>query len=61
MATERTLTIDVDMPERKYYKELELPADVDESSAKCTYKNGILEIVFGKKKENRKGTQVKIE
>lgn len=60
-ATERTLTISVDMPERKYYKELGLPAEVDESSAKCIYKNGILEIVFGKKKEKGKGTQIKIE
>jgi len=60
-ATPRTLTISVDTPQRKYYKELELPVEVDESSAKSTYKNGILEVIFNKKKERKMGTQIKVE
>ena len=62
-ATERTLTIDVDTPTRKYYKELELPARVDEHSARSTYKNGVLEVVLKKKKEGRRprGTPIKVE
>ncbi|MBS7652201.1 MAG: archaeal heat shock protein Hsp20 [Candidatus Bathyarchaeia archaeon] len=60
-ATARMLTISVDTPQRKYYKELELPVEVDEFSAKSTYKNGILEVIFNKKKERKKGTPIKIE
>jgi HSP20 family protein len=60
-AAERTLTINVDNPVRKYYKELSLPAEVDRLSAKSTYRNGILETVLKKKKDLGKGTQVKIE
>lgn len=60
-ATERSLTINVNTPERKYYKELELPIEVDDSTAISTYKNGILETVLKKKKVKGKGTQVKID
>jgi HSP20 family protein len=60
-ATERTLTIDVDTPERKYRKELELPVEVDETSARSTYRNGVLETTLDKRKPKGKGTQIKIE
>jgi len=61
-ATPKGLTISVDNPLRKYYKELEFPAEVDESTAKSSYKNGVLEAVFGKKKRREtRGTQLKIE
>ena len=60
-ATEQTITINVNTPERKYQKKLELPTKVDESSAKSTYKNGILEIILKKKKDQEKGTNIKIE
>ena len=59
--TENTLTIDVDTPEHRYHKELELPAEVDESSARSNYTNGVLETVLNKRKTTRKGTQIKIE
>ncbi len=59
--TESTLTIDVDTPEHRYHKELELPAEVDESSARSTYTNGVLETVLNKRKTTRRGTQIKIE
>ncbi len=60
-ATDKTLTIKVDTPHRKYYKELELPVEVDASSARSTYKNGILETVLTKKRREGKGTPIKIE
>ncbi|MDH5201454.1 MAG: Hsp20/alpha crystallin family protein [Candidatus Bathyarchaeota archaeon] len=60
-ATERTLTIDVDTPDRKYRKELELPVEVDETSARSTYKNGVLETALTKMKPKGKGAQIKIE
>ncbi|MEM2948715.1 MAG: archaeal heat shock protein Hsp20 [Candidatus Anstonellales archaeon] len=40
----RFLEIKVDTPQRKYYKELELPAKVDHKKTKMNYKNGILEL-----------------
>ncbi len=60
-AAPRALTISVDTPQRKYYKELELPVEVDEFSGKSTYKNGILEVIFNRKKERKMGTPIKIE
>ena len=46
--TESQLTVNVDMPERKYHKEVELPSDVNPKNAKASYKNGVLEIVMSK-------------
>ncbi len=59
-ATERSVTIRSENPERKYRKEVELPAEVDVKTARSTYKNGILEIVF-KKKSKESGINIKIE
>ena len=59
--TERSVTIEVDTPERRYYKELGLPVEVDESSARSTYKNGVLETVLVKRKPRGRGTPIKIE
>ena len=60
--TEDTLTISVDTPERKYYKEVELPAKVDPKGAKTSYKNGVLEVTLPKKEERKpKGEPIKIE
>jgi HSP20 family protein len=60
-ATDNSLTISVDNPERKYYKELEFPVEVDEKTAKSTYTNGVLEIVFKKKQRDNAGTEIRIE
>ncbi len=60
-ATDRSLTVSVDNPTRKYYKELEFPVEVDEKSAKSTYTNGVLEIVFRKKRRDDAGTDIRIE
>jgi len=47
--------------DRKYYKEVELPAKVDEKSAKASYKNGVLEVVLKKVKTEEEGTEIKVE
>lgn len=60
-ATDHSLTINVDNPTRKYYKELEFPEEVDEKSAKSTYTNGVLEIVFRKRHRDDEGTEISIE
>ncbi len=55
-AMPRRLTINVD---RRYYKELEFESEIDRGSAKSSYKNGVLEITFKKKHED-KGTPISI-
>jgi HSP20 family protein len=61
--TENTLTISVDTPQRKYYKEVELPTIVEPKQAKSTYKNGVLEVTFPKKMEEKrpKGERIEVE
>lgn len=59
--TEKSLTISVNTPERRYHKELELPVEVDEASATSSYRNGVLETVMAKKKPRGRGTPIKIE
>lgn len=60
--TENKLTISVDTPERKYFKEVELPAKVDSKKATSKYKNGVLDITVPKKKEEKpKGETINIE
>jgi len=59
---ENVLVIKVDTPERKYYKEVELPCKVKPESVKATYKNGILDIVFERAEpRKKKGRKIKVE
>lgn len=60
-ASEKKLTIKAETEIRKYYKEVDLPEEVDVDSAKSTYKNGVLEVIFKKKKEKVEGKTIKIE
>ncbi len=46
--TEDALTIAVDTPQYKYYKDVVLPVKVRVKDAKSTYKNGVLEVVIPK-------------
>jgi len=60
--TEDKLTISVNTPERKYFKEVELPAKVDSKKATSKYKNGVLDITIPKKKEEKtKSETINIE
>lgn len=58
----KTLIIKASNEDRKYYKEVELPAKVDPDTAKATYKNGVLEVKLKKiGKEEGKGFKIKVE
>lgn len=61
--TENTLTISVDTPTRKYFKEIEMPATINPQVAKTAYKNGVLEVTVPKieKKKKARGEPIKIE
>jgi HSP20 family protein len=61
--TERRLSISVDTPQRKYYKEVDLPANVNSKTAKSAYKNGVLEVTMTKIKEEKKpkGEPIRVE
>jgi HSP20 family protein len=61
--TETTLTINVETPKRKYFKEVQMPEKIDPKKAKTTYKNGVLEITIPKIKEKKKpkGQPIEIE
>jgi HSP20 family protein len=61
--TEDTLIISVDTPQRKYHKEIVLPAKVNVKEAKTQYKNGVLEVTLPKIKEEKKpkGEPIKID
>jgi HSP20 family protein len=49
-----------DTAQRKYRKIIELPSEADIKTARSTYNNGILEIVFSKKTKP-KGRQINVE
>ncbi|MCR6668458.1 MAG: Hsp20/alpha crystallin family protein [archaeon YNP-WB-040] len=56
------LTISAQTGDRKYYKEITLPAKVKKESAKASYKNGILELKLEKEKGRREeGYEIKVE
>ncbi|MEM1618015.1 MAG: archaeal heat shock protein Hsp20 [Desulfurococcaceae archaeon] len=58
----KTLIIRASNEERKYYKEVELPAKVDPDTSRATYKNGVLEVKLKKiGKEEGKGFKIKVE
>jgi HSP20 family protein len=61
--TEDTLTISVDTPQHKYYKEITLPTKVNVKESKTQYKNGVLEVTLTKTKGEKKtkGEPIKID
>ena len=60
-ATENMLTINVDDEDRQYYKEVELPTEVDTDSARATYQNGILDVELHKVERKQKGTKIQLD
>jgi HSP20 family protein len=52
--TEDSLTISVDTPNYKYYKEVSLPVKVRVKEAKSSYKNGVLEVIIPKAEVSNK-------
>lgn len=56
------LTISVDTPNRKYYKEAKLPYEVKTKDAKTSFKNGVLELTLRKaEKLKPEGETIDIE
>ena len=61
-ANEDRLTISVDTPNQRYYKELFLPMNVDPRSARAVYKNGVLEVRLKKSVEKMfSGESISVE
>jgi len=58
---EDSLTIRVESQTRKYYKEVQLPANVDPDSSKASYNNGVLEVTLRKVRAKPKGREIKID
>lgn len=46
--TEDSLDISVDVPQKRFHKEVQLPAKVKVKEASSTYKNGVLEVILPK-------------
>ena len=59
-ASPMEVTLKVDTQKKKYFKEIQLPAEVKTDEHKATYKNGILEITF-KKVDRKKSSKTKIQ
>jgi HSP20 family protein len=59
--SEDSLTIRVESQTRKYYKEVQLPANVDPDSSKASYNNGVLEVTLRKVRAKPKGREIKID
>ncbi|MCW4034027.1 MAG: Hsp20/alpha crystallin family protein [Candidatus Bathyarchaeota archaeon] len=61
--TEDKMTISVDVPDRKYYKEIDMPTKIDPKKARTSYKNGVLEVTVPKIEEKQvpSGEEIKIE
>jgi HSP20 family protein len=61
-AYENSVEIISDDPQRKCHKVIDLPQEADIETVKSIYNNGILEIVFNKKKQMKsKGKEIKVE
>ncbi|MFQ5761709.1 MAG: archaeal heat shock protein Hsp20 [Candidatus Bathyarchaeia archaeon] len=61
-ATENSLTVDVDVENRKFHKEIELPAKVDPTSTEASHRNGILTVTLKKTGPTTpKGTAIKVD
>lgn len=59
---DQSIDLTVNNPQRKYHKTIDLPNEANIETAKSTYQNGILEIVFNKKTDTKpKGKEIKIE
>jgi len=60
-ATEEAIDIDVDNPNKRFSKHLDLPCEVDPDSTRASYKNGVLEILLSRVEKRTRGKTIKIE
>jgi HSP20 family protein len=59
--TESTLTVDVDTPQRRYHKVVDLPCKIKPDTTKATYKNGVLDVVMEKGEGEGTGFRVGVQ
>lgn len=59
-ATSDSVSISVDVANKKYRKTVALPCEIDVGSAKAEYNNGILEVSFRSKDEKKSGKRIEI-
>lgn len=59
--TNDSLIIRVDNPERRYYKEVKLPDEVDQDCGDAKFNNGVLSITLNKLKPKKKGKKLKVD
>ena len=60
-ANETSLTIESLSGERRYNQKIELPNEIEPSSGKSSYKNGILEVSFKLKDSKDHGVSINVE
>src|ERR671924_2111918 len=61
-AHDGTVEVRSDDTQRKYHEVIDVPLETDIETARSTYKNGILEIIFNKKQAAKpKGRDIKVE
>ncbi|MCJ2520398.1 MAG: Hsp20/alpha crystallin family protein [Candidatus Thermoplasmatota archaeon] len=58
--TSSRVVIEVDHPERRYHRDIDLPAPVNPDSVKATFKNGVLDVILDKVKGDT-GKRVSID
>ena len=59
---DRSVEIVAGKESRKFRKIVELPPESEDEAVKCTFKDGLLEITFSRKKEPvRKGKPIAVE
>jgi len=59
--TNYSLIIRVDNPERRYYKEVNLPDEVDQDYGDAKFNNGVLSITLNKLRPEKKGKKLKVD
>ena len=60
-AADRTLDIDVNNPQKRFSKHIDLPCEVLSDSTKANYKNGVLEVVLLRVAPKKRKKPVKVE
>jgi HSP20 family protein len=61
-AYDKYVEIKSEDPNRKYHKKIEVPEDIDINNARSNYNNGVLEINFKKKEQQKpQGRQINVE
>ena len=61
LLTNKTVDLSAEHDEKKYHVKVPVQHKVDENSAKASYKNGVLQIVFKLVLEKQTGKKVEVE